>query len=292
MRSLLSRSRRSVALWAFCQIEWRSTLSSRGLYADATHGLSRPAQATGCEVKGGVAAVDRALTVLAAFDEGADTLGLAELAERTGLYKSTILRLAASLERFGYLRRLEDGRFALGPSLLRLGELYRASFDLGRLVLPALKRLSAETGESAAFYVREGDERVCLYRVASTAHRVLHYVTPGTRFSLTTGASGQVLRAFAADAGDLEPELAAVRAKALAVSLADRKAETAAIAAPVFGAAVADGTVGLIGSLSLAGPASRFTPESLATMSEALTGEARSLTAALGGAWPATSAGG
>src|SRR5690606_28315893 len=163
----------------FCQVEWRSTLSSRGLYADATHGLSRPAQATGCEVKGGVAAVDRALTVLAAFDEGADTLGLAELAERTGLYKSTILRLAAS-----------DGRFALGPSLLRLGELYRASFDLGRLVLPSLKRLSAETGESAAFYVREGDERVCLYRVASTAHRVLHYVTPGTRFSLTTGASG------------------------------------------------------------------------------------------------------
>src|SRR5690606_18457545 len=137
--------------------------------------------------------------------------------------------------------------------------------------------------ESAAFYVRDGEERVCLYRVASTTHRVLHYVTPGTRFSLTTGASGQVLRAFADGAADLPPELQEVRARGLAVSLADRKAETAAIAAPVFGVDPADGQVRLVGALSLAGPASRFTDESIARMSQSLSAEARSLSRALGG---------
>jgi len=231
----------------------------------------------------GVAAVDRALAILSAFSEDGEPLTLADLAERTGLYKSTVLRLASSLERAGYLRRRHDGLFTLGPALLRLGELYRASFDLGERVMPALRRLSRDTGESAAFYLRDGDERVCLYRVASTTHRVLHYVTPGTRFSLSTGASGQVLRAFADGAASLPPDLQEVRERGLAVSLADRKAETAAIAAPVFGVDTADGQVRLVGALSLAGPASRFTPDSIEKMAGSLTAEARSLSKALGG---------
>ncbi len=50
----------------------------------------------------GVAAVDRALTLLSAFRKGDTAVSLAELAERTGLVKSTIMRLAISLEEHGY----------------------------------------------------------------------------------------------------------------------------------------------------------------------------------------------
>ncbi|RTL67516.1 MAG: IclR family transcriptional regulator, partial [Hyphomicrobiales bacterium] len=63
-----------------------------------------------------VESVERALTILDAFGDGTPRLALGELAARTGLYRSTILRLAASLERFGYLNRDEDGAFRLGPS--------------------------------------------------------------------------------------------------------------------------------------------------------------------------------
>jgi hypothetical protein len=52
---------------------------------------------------GGVAAVDRALSVLGAFQDGDAALSLAELAERTRLYKSTVLRLLASLEHGGWV---------------------------------------------------------------------------------------------------------------------------------------------------------------------------------------------
>src|SRR5690606_31556340 len=135
-------------------------------------------------------------------------------------------------------------------ALLRLGELYQASFDLEQVVMPALRRLAHETGESAAFYVRDGSERVCLYRVASTAHRVLHYVTPGTRFALLTGASGCVLRAFGAQP-DASPDCEAARRELVAVSAQDRRAETIALAAPVFSSAA------VAGALSLAGPAGR-----------------------------------
>ncbi len=222
----------------------------------------------------GVAAVDRALSILGAFDDGAPTLTLAELAKRTGLYKSTLLRLAASLERGGLLRRFEDGSFALGPSLLKLGEFYQASFNLGDHVMPSLRTVAAETGESASFYVREGEVRVCLFRINSTAHRVLHYVTPGTRLDLRTGAAGRILLAFT------EPDLPGYeqeRRELLALSYKDRKSDTAAIASPVFGPR------GFVGALSLAGPLFRFSEEAVAKMSQVVKREALALSARMGG---------
>ena len=69
----------------------------------------------------GVSAVERALSLLDAFNELDYALTLADLARRTGLYKSTILRLAESLQRMGYLKRLADGSFQLGAAPLRLG---------------------------------------------------------------------------------------------------------------------------------------------------------------------------
>src|SRR5271154_3136016 len=60
---------------------------------------------------GGVAAVERALAILDAFEPGEQRLTLAELSRRTTFYKSTILRLAQSLLRHGYLQRLDDGSY-------------------------------------------------------------------------------------------------------------------------------------------------------------------------------------
>ena len=59
--------------------------------------------------EGGVAAVDRALEILAAFEPTDKALTLAELTQRTRFYKSTILRLSQSLIRHRFLQRLDDG---------------------------------------------------------------------------------------------------------------------------------------------------------------------------------------
>ena len=52
----------------------------------------------------GVSAVDRALSVLTAFQRGDGELSLADLTKRTGLVKTTIMRMALSLESFGLMR--------------------------------------------------------------------------------------------------------------------------------------------------------------------------------------------
>lgn len=77
--------------------------------------------------EGGAVAVDRALFVLSAFRLGDTSIGLAELAQRSGLYKSTLLRLLASLEHAALVQRLPDGRYSLGPEVARLNAVYAAS---------------------------------------------------------------------------------------------------------------------------------------------------------------------
>ena len=97
----------------------------------------------------GVEAVDRALKILDCFSADTQEISLAELSRLTGFYKSTILRLAVSLERFGYLVRGESGMFRLGPATWRLGSCYRQSFDLADVLRPELKTLCEETNETA-----------------------------------------------------------------------------------------------------------------------------------------------
>ena len=105
--------------------------------------------------KGGVAAVDRALSILVAFEPDGTAQALTEIAAKTGMYKSTILRLMISLERFNCVLRLADGRYQLGPSLFRWGSIYRRSLKLEDHVVPTLDHLVQVTGESASLYARD-----------------------------------------------------------------------------------------------------------------------------------------
>jgi len=225
--------------------------------------------------KDGVAAVDRALELLAAFGEHDAELTLAALTRRTGLVKSTVLRLAASLERAGCLQRTSQGAYRLGPTLARLGARYQATFRLGDHVMPVLERLAATTGESASLYVREGEVRVCLHRVHSMRHQLLHYLRVGTQFPFDTGASGRVIAAFTEADGPYQE----VRAHLVARSVEGRTiVETAAVAAPVFGA---DGS--FVGALSLAGPSARFSDDTLPALERHVISAARDVTESLGG---------
>jgi len=223
----------------------------------------------------GVAVLDRAFALLKAFDADDEKLSLTELSRRTDLYKSTVLRLLAALEHGGFIRRLADGQYAIGPEPLRLATAYQRSFNVGHVIEPLLKRLSASSGETASFYVRQGDMRIALYRV-EPSRSVRASVRPGQEYPIHQGASGKVLLAFAPDA---TPVHDAVREQRYAVSFGERDPETASVSAPVFGV---DGE--LLGALALSGPISRLSdPVSLEKARVELVQVAREATATLGG---------
>jgi DNA-binding IclR family transcriptional regulator len=192
---------------------------------------ARPSLADRQAAPGGAAAVDRALSLLAAFRDGDRALSLAELADRTQLYKSTVLRLAASLEHARLLLRTDAGRYALGPELARLHGIYAAAFSLADEVVPALRELVAKTRESAAFHVRQGDRRLCLYRVDSP-QVVRDHIAVGDVLPLNRGAGGRVLLAFAGAKGAAYDR---IRRDGMAVLSGDRVPELTGISAPVFG---------------------------------------------------------
>lgn len=222
-----------------------------------------------------VEAVERALTILEAFADGEAKLSLAALAQRTGLYRSTILRLTASLERFGYVRRGTDGQFRLGPSLWRLGVLYQNAFNLADHVRPVLRELVEETGETAAFYVREGNKRICLYR--EHAQRLIrHHIEEGAALPLEGGAGARILMAYTDGVGPLYDE---VREKGHYVSMGERDPETAAVSAPVFGQ-----SRGFIGAIGVTGPLNRFEEPELQRIIATVIAKAKRLSYAIGGA--------
>jgi DNA-binding IclR family transcriptional regulator len=233
--------------------------------------------------EGGVEAVERALKLLEAFEGAATWLELRELAARSGLNKATILRIARSLEAYGHLRRDAQGRYALGPGLWRLGSIYRQSFDIGDLIRPVLQDLVEETRETAAFYVRIGDARVCLYR-RNSPRPARHVVEEGNRLPLNAGSGGHVLMAFAGTPGERYDQ---IRRDGYCVSRGERDPDVVGIGAPVFGA-----DRELTGALLLSGLKSRFGDEEVKRYTGLVTAAARRLSEALGSRREPTPSGG
>lgn len=218
----------------------------------------------------GVSAVDRALTVLTAFRRGDGELSLAELTKRTGLIKTTVMRMALSLESFGLLKRLEDGGYRLDAEVMRLAACYQHAFGLADHVTPVLERLARSTGETASFYTRRGDHRLCLFRVESASPIRMH-VQPGDQKPMDKSAIAQVLRHF--EAGRAAP---AIDVPLFTSGVADPHA--AALATPVFGPG---GT--LLGALALSGPVTRLTADRADEIRPDLRNAGVDLTKACGG---------
>ena len=232
---------------------------------------SQPAVADENAAEGGVATLDRALSLLAAFTNAHPTPALAELAAATRIHKSTVLRMLASLMHANLVTHQSDGRYALGAEVDRLHRVRTASVTVESVVMPVLHELVAETGESASYYVRQGEQRLCLFRVDSS-RPVRDHLLVGALLPLDRGAGGRVLLAFSGARG---ATFAAIRRAGVAVMSGDRDPEVAGVAAPVF-----DGDGALVGALTLSMPVQRLKPEWAGPVVAA----AKRLTRQLGGA--------
>lgn len=193
--------------------------------------------------------VERAMSILNAFSTHRASMSLAELAEETGLHKSTILRLTNSMAIYGFIQRDINGRFSIGPSVWRLGLIFRRDFIPRDKVAPALKALVRATGETASFYVRSGNDRVCLYR-ENSPNLLRYHVEEGMRLRLSTGASGMVLRHFS---GEGVADMSGFNSRGTIMSVGETNPNIASISTPVF-----SDQGDLLGALTVSGLSSRF----------------------------------
>ena len=253
----------------------RSTVRTRTRALKATAAMSFGSDRGKADTKP-VAAVERALQVLDAF-RSSPRMTLSELSQRTGLFKSTLLRILSTLERSDFVTRLSDGQYRVGGVLFELGSSYIGSFDLAEIIRPALAELSQATGESAAFYVRSGSQRLCMFRVEST-QAVRHVIVAGQVIDLDGAATSQLLLRHAADPSRPTREIDYASLCLATSGVGD--SQTASVAAPIFN------TAGFVGVINVTGPIGRFPPQSSEAFRIVLAKVAREVTSSLGGFAP------
>ncbi len=215
-----------------------------------------------------IRAVVRALAIFDAFDEQSLSLTLQEIGQRIAMPKATAFRLVNTLERAGFLIRLENNHYCLSLKLVRLAGLVRSTVTLRDVARPVMIDVNRRTGETITLNTIDGASRICL-EVVDTPAPLMTIARPGERVSLLYGATSRILLAYMSaqeraaviaahpDGSDidmeaLERELQRYRRQGYAITRSQRVQGVTAIAVPVTNV---DGTVREC--LALTGPSGR-----------------------------------
>jgi DNA-binding IclR family transcriptional regulator len=148
-----------------------------------------------------VTALARGLEVLTCFRSGDALLGNGELAERCGLPKSTVSRLAQTLARLGYLRYVDDvAKYRLGGSTLGLGSAMLSGMAIRQLARPMMQEVADFSQAVVALGLRVGLGIIYIEVCRNSAALSLS-LDVGSRLPLPTTAIG---RAYIAGASEDE----------------------------------------------------------------------------------------
>lgn len=143
-----------------------------------------------------VKSVARVFNLLELIADAGGDVALSELAATTDLPLPTIHRLLRTLVSLGYARQLANRRYALGPRLVRLGEVANRKF--GQIAMPQLKDLVARLGETANLATIDGD-RVIYVSQAPSPHAMRMFTEVGRRAYLHSTSVGKAILAQLGD---------------------------------------------------------------------------------------------
>ncbi|MFY0405502.1 IclR family transcriptional regulator [Solicola sp. PLA-1-18] len=149
------------------------------------------------ERRGGVQSVHRALDLLEVLASRGGALGIGEIADVTGLALPTTHRLVRTLVDRGYVRQLDDRRYALGFGLVPLGSAAGSAVGAGTGRL--LGRLVDELGETANLAVLDGDHVAYVAQVPGR-HSMRMFTEVGRRVEPHCTAVGKAILATMSEA--------------------------------------------------------------------------------------------
>ena len=240
---------------------------------------------------GGTESADRVADVLLLFGRSDTPLGVSMIARSLSLSKAVVHRILRSLVSRSLLQTVPEGsEYTLGPAAMALSARAFSQVDVRSVAAPVLRRLRAQTRETATVSVLTGKERIYLDQFESP-QEVKMVVDIGARLPLHSGASSRAILAFlpgsfiddaVRDLRAMHPdldedgyrhELDQIRERGYAISLNERNTGAAAIAAPFFDAA---GNV--MGSISSSGPAFRYSVDTHSEHGELVAEAARAIT--------------
>lgn len=218
-----------------------------------------------------IRAVGRALAIFDAFDNEHLSLSLQEIAERIRMPKTTAFRLVNTLERAGFLIRMDNQQYCLSLKVARLGGLVRSTLSIREIARPIMLEVNRLTQETITLNTVMGTDRMVL-EVVDTPSPLMSMARLGQHMPLLLGASSRIIMAYMEpdelervlkantkgvdiDRAALERELARFRKQGYALSRGQRVPGLTAISVPLF-----DINGKVRNSLSLTGPSIRVDP--------------------------------
>src|SRR6187200_1891544 len=93
-------------------------------------------------------AAHRILSIFESFTSEKSSLSLHEISERIELPKSTAFRIIQSLQKAGYLVRLEDQQYCLSFRFTRLAGLVGSTLGIREVARPIMSELAESTRET------------------------------------------------------------------------------------------------------------------------------------------------
>jgi DNA-binding IclR family transcriptional regulator len=143
-----------------------------------------------------IQSVQRAASLLKAFENGPAELGVTELSRKARLHKSTASRLLATLEREGLIERVPGTeKYRLGFMLVRLAGQVTHFGDVRVAARPVLVELAEASRETVHLAVLDGDEVINVEQVAGP-HIIGAASWVGRRTPPHCVANGKALLAF------------------------------------------------------------------------------------------------
>ena len=219
--------------------------------------------------------VQKALSVLLAFDDIHPMWGVRELSGHLGYSPATVQRLLKILKDHGFIDQDATTRqYRLGSVYYRFLHTLQTHNPLRHSLLPYLRKLHALTQETVHFNIIDRIERLCIESFESFQH-LKASMPVGNRSPLYAGASSKCLLAFSVpefvdrylnqvdpvsltthtvtNVLKLRTELEEIRRLGYASSLGERMEGLGSLSAPIL-----DHNSVLVGALSLALPEIRF----------------------------------
>jgi IclR family acetate operon transcriptional repressor len=222
-----------------------------------------------------IRSIDRALTILDAFDSLRPRMSLTDLCQATQLPPSTAYRIAANLVHRGYLSQ-DSGRgdYWPGLALIRLAGVALGQLDVREKAAPALKQLRDDSKETVHLAALDGRRVIYLEKLEGLHAVGLMSSRVGRTAPAHCTALGKALLAFGDGAAEedvlsrklerftprtivdgalLRGHLAKVREQGYAIDVGEHETDVCCVAAPVR-----DHSGKTIAAISVAGPAQRM----------------------------------
>lgn len=227
----------------------------------------------------GYKSLRHAMSVLECFSVDKPEIGVTEIAQRTGLQKSTVHAILTTFQSMGYIGKNPDtSRYFLGNRLLHFSYIINCRIGLREQFLPYLNKIAEATHEVCYFGVLDHQEVLYLESAYPPGQSHLRNIL-GERAPLYCTGLGKAMMAnlpedereallalpmtaytdyTVVNPAVLRQELSEVRANGYAADNMEHEFGIRCVAVPVFGSS---GRV--IAAVSVSGPSLRFDPQTI-----------------------------